>query len=372
MGIPAELPGGEELRQEHRDFFTSNGFRLYGNAISEYEASRNSISGMLNFTAGPTPYDLYVGREPFILTQSRYFDALAEAGYDIRVYQSTYMDYCRSFPALVSRCYTYLHDGTDWMKTATLDDLDKLYSLFGLYLQLSGTVVEGVLKTYVRLDQRLQDHGIRLPALPKWDDGPGPINAMVTFDRVIDDVTTGPTGTVYFAHLLIPHGPYAYDRDCRLRPDVNSWLSNRPPFRRENSESEWRASYADYFEQLRCMEMKLQQLFDGLKEAGRFDDATIILHGDHGSRIHLVAARAGNIDRLQPSDYRDGFSTLFAAKTPHLEAGYDTETLPVSRLLARALGRADLIADPQAPIQVYLEGRDDYEPWTPVPWRFTE
>jgi arylsulfatase A-like enzyme len=171
---------------------------------------------------------------------------------------------------------------------------------------------------------------------------------------------------------LIPHGPYAYDRECRLRLDVNSWLSNRPPFRRENSESEWQLSYAAYFEQLRCMQAKLQQLFDGLRAAGRFDDATIIVHGDHGSRIHRVAARAENLDRLEPRDYLDGFATLFAAKAPAMEAGYDEESAPVSRLLARAIGRSDLVREPDAAIQVYLEGKDDYDPWTPVPWQFSE
>lgn len=372
MGIPTDLAGGAALRRDLRDFFVANGFRLFGNAVSEYEASRNSISGILNFTAGPTPYDLYDGKEPYILKQSRYFDALAAAGYDIHVYQATYMDYCREFPALVGRCYTYLHDGTDWMATSALGDLEKLHALFALYLQLSGTVVEKVLKTYVRLNQRLQAHGVHLPELPKWDDGPGPMNAMVTFDRIIEDATSGPDGTAYFAHLLIPHGPYAYDRSCRLRPDVTNWLSNRPPFRRENSERERGLSYAAYFGQLRCMQVKLQQLFDGLRATGRFDAATIIVHGDHGSRIHRVAARAQNLDRLKPRDYFDGFATLFAAKAPAMPAGYDEELAPVSRLLARSIGRGDLVREPDAPIQVYLEGKDDYDPWTPVPWRFSD
>src|SRR3546814_19924785 len=75
-----------------------------------------------------------------------------------------------------------------------------------------------------------------LPELPKWDDGPSSANAMIAFDRVIADVAAGADGTAYFAHLLIPHGPYIHRSDCSLRSDVNGWLSNRPPFRREMSE----------------------------------------------------------------------------------------------------------------------------------------
>src|SRR3546814_179059 len=71
MGIPKDVPGGEALRRDLRDFFAANGFRLFGNAISEYAATRNSMAGILNFTAGPTPYDFYEGRKPFVLQQSR-------------------------------------------------------------------------------------------------------------------------------------------------------------------------------------------------------------------------------------------------------------------------------------------------------------
>lgn len=372
MGIPEEVPGGEALRRDLREFFVANGFRLFGNAISEYAATRNSMAGILNFTAGPTPYDLYEGREPFVLRQSRYFEALAEAGYDLHVYQTLYMDYCKEFPALVDHCYSYRHDGTNWLKTSDFGDLDKLNVLFSLYLQRSDEMLETVLKLYVRLAEQLRDGGVVLPELPKWDDGPSPANAMVAFDRVIADVAAGEGGSAYFAHLLIPHAPYIYRSDCSQRSDVNGWLSNRPPFRREMSESGWLRSHAAAFEQMQCVRQKLGELFQQMKAAGLFDDATIIIHGDHGSRIYRVAARAENIGRLQQRDYLAGFATLFAAKSPALEAGYDTRTVPVSRLLARAIGRPDLVPDPEAPLQVYLEGDDDFEPWTPVPWRFSE
>src|SRR3546814_16793098 len=42
-GIPKDVPGGEALRRDLRDFFAANGFRLFGNAISESAATRNSM-----------------------------------------------------------------------------------------------------------------------------------------------------------------------------------------------------------------------------------------------------------------------------------------------------------------------------------------
>ncbi len=368
MGIPEDLPGGEAAARAQRAFFRDNGFRLFGNAVSEYEATRNSVSGILNFTAGPTPYDRYIGKRPYVLRQNRYFDALLEAGYAVHVYQVTYMDYCREFPKLVSRCYTYLHDGTNWMKTAAFDDADKLSAFFSLYLQLSDELVEDALKLYVRAAQALRRHGVTLPELPKWDDGPGSINAAAAFDRLIDDVVSAPEGTAFYAHFLLPHGPYIFRPDCSLRDNFNEWLSNRPPFRRENDRAERQASYMAYFDQLQCVQKKLDTLFGRLKEAGRFDDATIIIHGDHGSRIHSVAARAKNADRLERNDLLAGFSTLFAVKGPGIEPGFDATSQPVSRLLPRVIGRPELAAEPDAPIYFYLEGADDYDPWTPLLW----
>src|SRR3546814_19973626 len=123
---------------------------------------------------------------------------------------------------------------------------------------------------------------------------------MTAFDRIIAYVATGADGTAYFAHRLIPHGPYIPRSDCSLRSDVNGWLSNRPPFRREMSESGRRRSHAAHFEQMQCVQQKLGQLFQQMKAAGPFDDATILIHGDHGSRLSRVAARAETSGRLPP------------------------------------------------------------------------
>ena len=79
--------------------------------------------------------------------------------------------------------------------------------------------------------------------------------------------------------------------------------------------------------------------------------------------------RAENRDRLSAQDYLDGFSTLFAAKSPAFEAGYDEELAPASRLLARAIGRPDLAGPAEPEIVIYLEGDDDDQPWMAVPWQ---
>ena len=55
--------------------------------------------------------------------------------------------------------------------------------------------------------------------LPDWPDGDqkvGPIPVLPIFDRLIADVSSSPGGTMFFAHLLIPHFPYSVDSECRI------------------------------------------------------------------------------------------------------------------------------------------------------------
>ena len=90
------------------------------------------------------------------------------------------------------------------------------------------------------------------------------------------------------------------------------------------------------------MTQQLQGLFDALKVAGVFDEATIIVHGDHGSRINLGSDQ----ERLTPSGVVERFSTLFAIKSPQVTPGYDEHMSPLQDLLASAVGLDPVVDDP--------------------------
>jgi hypothetical protein len=105
-----------------------------------------------------------------------------------------------------------------------------------------------------------------------------------------------------------------------------------------------------------------------MKSAGLFADALIIVHGDHGSRIFRVEPRARNKGKLTRQDLLDGFSTLFAVRSPATDAGLSERIAPVSRLLGEVMGITDFGPSSTPKLQVYLEGKNE-EPWTAVPWR---
>ena len=123
----------------------------------------------------------------------------------------------------------------------------------------------------------------------------------------------------------------------------------------ENSQATRRTRYTLYLEQIRCLNTMLGQLFDRLRESGDYEDATIIVHGDHGSRIAITDPKERYRDQLIDSDYSDAFSTLFAVKTQDIEPVYDSKAATVQDLLLFATGKTKT---PARSNTVYLRVKD--------------
>ena len=127
------------------------------------------------------------------------------------------------------------------------------------------------------------------------------------FERLTQDVAGLNRGTVLFSHLMLPHGPYALDEDCRLQ---------RPA--RQCYGTSAKEEYCLYFRQLSCTYRLLERLFRAIDENSRLADATVVVHSDHGSRI--------GIDGLPGVSQRVfNYSILFAVRRPGVEPGYVEE-----------------------------------------------
>lgn len=144
-------------------------------------------------------------------------------------------------------------------------------------------------------------------------------------------------GTAYFAHLLPPHYSYLLDSDCNPRPDVRTWyafagLAAVPPARHSSlSRSQ---IYIAHFDQVRCSQRKIGQMLDALRESAALDDSIIILHGDHGSRIARHLVLDSQVDLASDGDFIDSYSTLFAIRSPAIQAGYDRSLRSIQALFA--------------------------------------
>lgn len=171
---------------------------------------------------------------------------------------------------------------------------------------------------------------------------------------LIEEILAAKRPTLFFAHILCPHGPYLYKADGTLRAP-REWVHDQD-YQRLN-EADYRARYARYGEQVQFLQTQLSYLFTELNARGFFEPMTVVVHGDHGSRI--LAQRPGiaklevsgplSVDRFDyegkpdPQDLRDRFSVLLATKRSGQKMG-NAEVTPISliRVIPQYTGVAPL------------------------------
>lgn len=341
--LDEEIDGQRLLKQSTKRLFIDNGFRLFGRAYSEYFDSWDSLAATLNGYSGDNPGQLYTYRDESsnTVTRNRYLRDLSRSGYKIRVYQTSFMDFCSGATDIIQSCLTYRpFMGISSGALSELNWAEKLIVTLSVLWRRSN-IMESVQKLYTRTVVSAGRIGVSLPGGDfRQFVGMGPVPVLPVIDQLISDIVTAPKGTMFFAHLLLPHSPYALDSSCKIRRPVVDWKLISLPVPLEsgqvNTEKSRSQRYDDYVEQSECTLAKVNELIEAMKSAGKFEGSTIIIHGDHGSKITRFRPRKFFVDELIERDYLDGFSTLFAVKAPHISPGYDLRMLPLERLLQYA------------------------------------
>ncbi len=316
-GVPADIAGGNELRDELRKFYAEYGFALYGRAYSEYSRTRHSVIALLN---GLGALDGMISDQSDamarLLWDGRWFRTLAARGYLIHVYHMHGWDYCGGAAGHAARCTTYTNGSIRNIEDAELSVEAKAKVILASYLRTL------VLYRTIGLLVGPADRPSRIlpeqPALYAPD-------SLRVLERMLAEIRAAPRGTAYFAHLMIPHFSHMLDQDCRVKPDPLTWTSYGDLNIATgvlNSPASREARYIGYFAQVRCLHSALRRFFEGLEEIGALDDATIVVHGDHGSRIARIAPLTTAPQPLSDQDLADMYSVLFAVRSPSVAPGY--------------------------------------------------
>lgn len=322
-GIPDSAPGGPELREQLRKFYLAHGFRIMAGAYSESLHTVNAIPRALGLRSD-VPWKKR-GSGGTTLEENPYFDTLQSMGFEIVVAQTDWVDYC-GHPAVTS-CMTRvagnLIDMGDQLPTS-----DKAAILAYRFAALS-TFASVVFSFYDVTAVSGQRFGIPLPVVQlERRTTTSALNAMASFDWAIEQARSLEPGKAMFAHILLPHYPYSYDADCRVRR-LADWLSRV-------SVAPWKSRYAAYFDQVTCATRKVDQLLAAVASSKAAGKTVFVIHGDHGSRIMNVEPMIENDGRFSERDLVDGHAALFAVSAPGIEPGYDTGRYPL-RLLLGAL-----------------------------------
>jgi hypothetical protein len=363
-GIPTDLPEGVRVKTQLREFYEKYGFTTFGGAYSHYSLTLNSVPNLLNFSAA-SKARMYIGEgdSPNWLLQNTYFERLSQVGYRFNVWWGHHIDYCSHSQIVIDNCLQIPSHGLKITQSLDLNMLERVQLVFSNYINLSN-IYGGARNYYETFRNEIIPYGVSLPSAT-WDRHKvTTLPYLVSLEALWRSILTLPEGNVAFAHLLLPHSPYVTNADCTIRTSLQEWKYNVLSITRQgvpNTKDSREMHYREYFKQVECVYMKLDELFKRMEHAGNFENSVIIIHGDHGSRIMKTEPTIENEQTVSNQDIVDGYSTLFAVKFPKQFGHYDPKPYPIEYLLREKVVKPLLgetgSAPPSAPF-VFLQSED--------------
>lgn len=360
-GIPLNLPQGPKMQAFIKRFYLEHGFTLYANAYSRYPRTYDSIPNMLNFTA-KSQHTAYFpeGIHHLTLDNAKAFNIAENKGYQIRVFQAFYINYCRAKGVTFGRCFTYATHDIQQIQDLPISTWAKNNFIFKSFL-LNSTWYQAWVMWYAN---NLRPFSIRIGFnLPDWPWGINMISApsaMKTFIPLTQDIEQHPHGVYIFAHILLPHSPYFYSSNCQVVKNPDNWLTNYDEGPEGNTKARRLLRYQFYLQQMRCAYQPLGQMLTNLDKQGLLSNAYVIIQGDHGSRINERGVVMGNEPYLNWQDFTDSYDALFAERTPYSKPGIIETRLPITYLYGQwfSLAMGQQIPHDNTEPYVYLTVRD--------------
>jgi len=302
-GFKKSYPDAQKIRSKIGNFYLKNNFILFRKSYSNYQYSIISMASILNFSRIS---DSYFGRYKkgwhYKLKRIKLFDEILEKGYTPIIYQNDHFNYCspnnNKFQYPINNCKTL--------------PLRNLRAIRETPLSISSKT----LMLLVRLGCRFVPFS-KVCLFKEHQSFTFGMNSMKIFENLKTEIPLWKNSTFFFSHILLPHRPFMYDKQCEIREsDIWKWNSLgglKPKFSRTPLQ------YQQYLNQVECVLMKIEEIIEVIQKAGLFEDATIIIHGDHGP--HFVFSPEQNLPshlyKKENNDSdRENFAAFLAIKQP--------------------------------------------------------
>ena len=320
---PGGMPGGIPECRYAADLIEQTllryGFQVYPFAYSNYPITLDSVPSILNrmFPRRRGEFLVHSSASVYglnIIDARKFFSEFRARGYAISVLEYQSIQFMTGGSARVTSYSQTFHDFAD--SEASMGE--KYRFLLGNY-QGSDDVLARF-KAFVPFR-----FGVQL-APPMW--------VVPVWPSLIEkQIATAKDRTFFFAHLLTPHGPYLYRRNGVVREPAE-WNQDRNYERLDKNV--YTNRYTRYAEQVEFVCGQIDALLRFLRDSGYLRCMTIVIHGDHGSRIRMqrpgtvqlrLAPGEAGVDRFDYQttpdlpDLLDRFSTLLAIKPPGDEPG---------------------------------------------------
>ena len=290
------------------DFYTQRGFEVFPAAYSRFYRTIESIPEIVSLGRRIELAPVNTQRSgDRTLAAVPYFQLLRSRGYEIRVLQNTYLDFCSAPPDPVRLCET--RSGN------TIANIGYLQGPARSRFILAGRFFLNV-KSHIY--QRLHPD----PEMWRRASAGG---GLLALQHLRDAISTGPTANVaYFAHVLVPHRPLGVEDNCDLLDDPANRIGYEQPD--HVTDVHWAVMLQRYGAQVRCAELAVGTVLDALdRKVGR-DHSVVIIHGDHGSRIFQEKPKFVALSPLSDRQMNGRYSTLLAVRYPGITAGGERRT----------------------------------------------
>lgn len=295
-----------DLRTQQESFYLRHDFQLYPGAYSRHAKTINSLPEFLSYGIAKRATDRR-DLQTTVAEPLAYFRDLDRKGYRTSVLAPSFVDFCPNQP--LSWCQNYNRSDLSALSDTDLSVSDRARVIGATMLELSqftnllsGTIDlkidtwRGSIKRHLYNEAKLYS-----------------LTGLRQIGGFTRDLATLEFGEARFAHLLLPHDPYMFDKVCKLLPE--------PDWGDEHGPLAFGPRDAAYAQQARCVtEVQIAALLKALDatEAGR--NAIVIIQGDHGSRtLEGEPSVMGGAPDSRTSAV--AYSTFFAVRVPGEPAG---------------------------------------------------
>ena len=347
-GIPSYADQDAKFQTELKNKYINQGFRVFGRAYSRYFRTKDSTTSFLNFKPNTEPY-----KNRFVngmIRPNGLFDKLTEQGYNINIFESSQTPYCdKEGGYKLGKCTSYR--------------VDMIHTANGPFTILSGLLAK--MKILYRINEITKAFALPQLVIP----GSAPFTTLGEFNKNIDFLSEGKKGNAYFIHLLLPHFHWFLDEQCSyrikewefLKRNTTSNIKSSPLWFRENSvsagkdySSDRNGAYRGYLKQVKCTHKVLDNLLEKINSNPETKDSTIIIQGDHGSRIVPLYPFIKSADQLTNEDYIQSFSTFFVVRGPNHPNEYDRRPLALDELMKTIILGIEPLSETDEQKFVYL------------------
>jgi hypothetical protein len=319
-GLP-QTDEAQELRAEIMAFFEAHAFQVHTRAYTHYSNTTDSMTRALNFrNDDENIYQRIVAlRVPITFSENAWFRALSDFGYPIIVYQNESVNFCDLAPPVVSIC-----------NVSTMPNLKTIHS----DVKDVGTRAAVLLRALYAQSTLITKILIKYKLAKSW--------GVSVYDQQLlaslaQDVELEPHNA-YFAHVLLPHAPMVYRQDCSLDYESETWVRFPAGIGWVGNSDESRSKrYEKYVLQTKCALRELGAFFKELQDKGLYQQATIVVHGDHGTAMYIFRASVRILNERPDRDLKEIFSTLFAVKYPGGSFSANNQTTSLNVLMAQTI-----------------------------------